>query len=72
MVKSTTLYTSEVWEITARNQKRLKNVELNYLRRYYQLLRKDRVTNEEVKRKMEVDKHTNIIEESNLSGTDMS
>lgn len=36
MVANTSLHASEVWEITAKNRKRIETVEMDYLKRCYQ------------------------------------
>jgi hypothetical protein len=50
------LYGSEVWEITKRDKQRLEAVEMDFIRRSCRVSRQQRMTNEEIKRKINKEK----------------
>jgi hypothetical protein len=60
VVESLLLYGSEVWEITKRDKQRLEAVEMNFMRRSCRVSRLQRITNEEIKRR--INKGKNVIE----------
>jgi len=67
IVKSIMLYGAETWELTQRNRQRLKAVEMDYMRRSCRVSRLQRVPNEEIKRRMKVEKQIDVdIEERRL------
>lgn len=54
VVESIAIYGSEVWEISKKNEKKLKAMEMDFWRRSCGLTLLDKVKNEEIKRKAEV------------------
>lgn len=55
ILESICTYGSEVWELTGRNKARLKALEMDYWRRSCGVSRLEHITNEEIRRRMEVD-----------------
>ena len=55
IVESTLIYGSDVWSITERNKKKLKAVEMEYWRKSCGLTKLDKIRNEEIRRRAEVD-----------------
>lgn len=60
IVEGITLYGSEVWEISKRNEGKLKAMEMEFWRRSCNIKRTDRIRNEEIRQRMGI--ATNIID----------
>ncbi|XP_012228171.2 uncharacterized protein [Linepithema humile] len=54
-VKSSLLYGAETWRITEQNKRKLEAVEMDAIKRSLRISRKDRIQNEEVRRRMGID-----------------
>ncbi|CAG9835613.1 unnamed protein product [Diabrotica balteata] len=55
LIKSSLLYGAETWRITENNRKKLEAVEMDVFRRSLGISRRERVRNEEVRRRIGID-----------------